>query len=150
MLDELLHLLTSDQRWEGIVVVKEYKRGLPLAMCDIQQIKQAFLNILMNSFEAMQGKGGTITIGTEQTALEDKPFLAISIRDTGGGIDPGALDNIFNPFFTTKDRGSGLGLAISNKIVMHHGGFIEVKNKPGEGALFAVYLPAGITSTREG
>ena len=149
LLDELLHLLTSDKRWDGIKIVKEYRRSLPPALCDVQQIRRAFLNILMNSFEAMQGKG-TVTIGTEQTTFEDRPFLAVSIRDTGGGIDPAFLDNIFNPFFTTKDRGSGLGLAISNKIVVHHGGVIEVKNKPGEGVLFIVYLPARTTSTREG
>ena len=149
LLDELLHLLTSDKRWTDIKVVRQYHKSLPLALCDVQQVKQAFLNILINSFEAMQGKGG-VTVGTEQTTFEDKPFLAVSIRDTGGGIDPAFLDNIFNPFFTTKDRGSGLGLAISNKIVVHHGGVIEVKNKPGEGVLFIVYLPARTTSTREG
>lgn len=149
LLDEILHLLTSDKRWEEIRIVKEYHRSLPLILCDVQQIKHAFLNILINSFEAMQGKG-TVTIGTEQTTFEDKPFLAVSMRDTGGGIDPAFLDNIFNPFFTTKDRGSGLGLAISNKIVVHHGGVIEVKNKPGEGVLFIVYLPARTTSTKEG
>src|SRR5208283_4580516 len=107
------------------------------------------INMLLNSFEAMHGRG-TITIVTEVTISDDKPFLAVSIQDTGGGIDPAFLDNIFNPFFTTKDRGSGLGLAISNKIVVHHGGVIEVKNKPGEGVLFVVYLPARTTPTKEG
>jgi len=103
----------------------------------------------MNSFEAMRGEG-TITIDTEQTASEEKPFLAISITDSGGGISPAFLDNIFNPFFTTKEKGIGLGLAISNKIVVHHGGDIEVKNKPGEGAIFVIHLPSQSRSTKEG
>ena len=70
------------------------------------------------------------------------------------GVDgrvPSLLDNIFNPFFTTKEKGSGLGLAISNKIVMHHNGHVEVRNRAGEGAIFVVYLPVSSkTLTREG
>ncbi len=141
LLDEILYLLTSDKDWEGITIAKAYDRNLPPTLCDVQQIKQLFINILMNSFEAMKGKG-SVAISTESTLLQGQPFLAISITDTGGGVEPSFLDNIFNPFFTTKERGSGLGLAISNKIVMHHGGDIEVKNKPGEGVTFIVYLPS--------
>jgi signal transduction histidine kinase len=95
----------------------------------------------MNSFEAMSGRG-TIILATETTRVDDKPFVAISLKDTGGGVEPSFIDNIFNPFFTTKDRGSGLGLALSNKIVTHHGGHIEVKNTPGKGVTFIVYLPS--------
>ena len=149
LLDELLYLLASDKSWVHIKIIKKYDPHLLFARGDVQQIKQVFINILMNSFEAMHGKG-TITISTEQTTSEEKPFLAISIKDSGGGISPVLLDNIFNPFFTTKEKGIGLGLAISNKIVMHHGGDIEVKNKPGEGASFVVYLPSQSRSTKEG
>ena len=141
LLDEVLYLLTSDKDWEGITITKHYDRNLQPALCDVQQIKQVFINILMNSFEAMQGKG-PITISTESTMFQDQPFLTVSIKDTGGGVEPSFLDNIFNPFFTTKERGSGLGLAISNKIVTHHGGDVEVKNKPGEGVTFIVNLPS--------
>ena len=141
LLDEILYLLSSDRGWEGITITKEYDRNLSATLCDVQQIKQAFINILMNSFEAMQGKG-TVVISTESTLFQGQQFLAASIKDTGGGVEPSFLDNIFNPFFTTKERGSGLGLAISNKIVTHHGGDIEVKNKPGEGVTFIVYLPS--------
>ncbi len=149
LLDEILYLLASDKTWAHIKITKEYDAHLPFALCDVQQIKQVFINILMNSFEAMRGKG-TITVGTEQTTSEEKPFLAVSIKDSGGGISPAVMDNIFNPFFTTKEKGIGLGLAISNKIVTHHGGDIEVKNKPGEGALFVVYLPSQSRTTKEG
>jgi len=141
LLDESLYLLSSDKGWENVLVNKTYDKGLPPLMCDVQQIKQVFINILMNSFEAMHGQG-TIAIGTEAATLDDKSFVAVSLKDTGGGVQSSFLDNIFNPFFTTKDRGSGLGLAISKKIVTHHGGDIEVQNTPGEGVTFVVYLPS--------
>jgi signal transduction histidine kinase len=146
--DETLYLLTSDKAWENVKVLKQYEKNLPSTLCDVQQIKQVFLNILINAFEAMDGKG-TLSIKTESTVIHDKPFLSVSFEDTGGGVDPSSLDNIFNPFFTTKQRGSGLGLAITNKIVTHHGGNIEVGNKPGEGVTFVVYLPS-INANREG
>jgi signal transduction histidine kinase len=149
LLDELLYLLASDKTWESIKIARHYDENHPTIICDVQQIKQVLINILMNAFDAMDGKG-TITIKTENVIYRDRPFIAVSLSDTGGGIDPALLDNIFNPFFTTKDRGSGLGLAISNKIVMHHNGHIEVKNKAGEGVTFMVYLPANSTLLKEG
>lgn len=141
LLDEVLYLLSSDKGWDEITITKAYDPELPPTLCDVQQIKQVFINILMNSFEAMKGKG-SVSISTENTVLHGQQFIAVSITDTGGGVEPSYLDNIFNPFFTTKERGSGLGLAVSNKIVTHHGGEIEVKNKPGEGVAFVVYLPS--------
>jgi two-component system, NtrC family, sensor histidine kinase HydH len=148
LMDELLYLLGSDKAWDNIEIVREYDKDKPYALCDVQQIKQVLLNILVNAFEAMSGKG-SITIKTESTLVQGKPFLAVSLTDTGGGVDPSSLDNIFNPFFTTKESGSGLGLAVTNKIIVAHGGNIEVKNKPGEGVTFIVYLP-GNSIKREG
>ncbi|HBE44919.1 MAG TPA: hypothetical protein DDW17_05550, partial [Deltaproteobacteria bacterium] len=139
-IDEVIYLFAPDAAWENIHFVREYDTTLPPTRCDVQQIKQVFINILMNSFEAMAGKG-TITIKTGQTYYREKPYVTISITDTGGGIEPAIIDNIFNPFFTTKERGTGLGLAISNKIVMNHGGHIEVNNNVGKGVTFVVYLP---------
>jgi two-component system, NtrC family, sensor histidine kinase HydH len=139
-IDEVLYLFTSDTAWEQVQIVKEYDKSLPPVECDSQQIRQVFINILMNAYEAMHGNG-KIIIKTEQAVFNNRPFLAISFIDTGGGIDSAIIDNIFNPFFTTKDRGTGLGLAISNKIVMNHNGHIEVKNSLGKGGTFIVYLP---------
>jgi signal transduction histidine kinase len=139
-LDEVLSLFSSDRAWERVKTVKEYEGSLPPAICDINQIKQVFINMIINAYEAMQGVG-TITIRTERTTWRDRRFIVVSIADTGGGIDPAAIDDVFNPFFTTKEKGTGLGLAISNKIVLSHGGRIEVKNVVGKGATFFVYLP---------
>jgi signal transduction histidine kinase len=139
-LDEVFYLLSSDQTWERIKIVKDYGLSLPQVACDVHQMKQVFVNMMMNAYEAMHGVG-SVTIRTEQTVSGDGRFLVVSIADTGGGIDPAVIDNVFNPFFTTKEKGTGLGLAISNKIILSHGGRIEVKNAVGKGATFFVYLP---------
>ena len=140
LLDEILYLLASDKVWESIRIVREYQSVLPSIVCDVHQIKQVFINIILNAFQAMGG-GGELTLRTEAIPYQNQSCIAVSVADTGGGIDPSLLDNIFNPFFTTKERGTGLGLAISNKIVMHHNGHVEVRNRAGEGAVFVVYLP---------
>jgi signal transduction histidine kinase len=150
LLDEILYLLASDKIWERVRIVKGYQAELPSVVCDVHQIKQVFINIILNAFQAMGG-GGTLTVRTEKALYQDRSCVKVSVADTGGGIDPSLLDNIFNPFFTTKERGTGLGLAISNKIVMHHDGHIEVRNRAGEGATFGIYLPINSkTQTREG
>jgi signal transduction histidine kinase len=147
-LDEILYLITSDVSWEEIKIAKTYDPGLPPVACDSQQLKQVLINILINAHEAMHGRG-TITIQTKQATYESKPFVAISITDTGGGIDPAIIDNVFNPFFTTKERGTGLGLAISNKIIMNHKGHINVENIAGKGVTFTMYLPVKNHTTKE-
>lgn len=147
-LDETLYLLTSDASWEEVKIVKTYDPGLPPIACDSQQLKQVLINILINAHEAMHGRGA-ITIQTKQATYENKPFITISITDTGGGIDPAIIDNVFNPFFTTKERGTGLGLAISNKIIKNHKGHIDVENIAGKGVTFIIYLPVKNHTTKE-
>lgn len=139
-MDELLYLFASDIAWERIEISREFDQDLPQVPCDDQQMKQVFINILVNAYDAMHGVG-KVSVRTERKRVGDYPFVAISVTDTGEGIDPKIIDNVFNPFFTTKERGTGLGLAISNKIVMNHGGHIEVNNVTGKGAQFIVYLP---------
>jgi len=87
----------------------------------------------------MTGKGGAIIIKTEPLSGEEG--VTISVGDTGGGIPPEILDNIFNPFFTTKRQGTGLGLSLSKKIIESHGGTIGIDNRIGEGATFIINLP---------
>ncbi|MDR2018145.1 MAG: hypothetical protein LBQ00_04630 [Syntrophobacterales bacterium] len=139
-LDEALSLFISDSSWKDVTIEKNYREPLPSITCDSQQIKQVLINILINAFEAMNGKG-KIKIETGEMIRDKREFLFASISDTGGGVDPSILDNLFNPFFTTKERGTGLGLAISNKIIMNHSGRIDIKNEVGKGVTFLVYLP---------
>jgi len=147
-IDELVYLFTSDQAWEKTEITREYDNDIPSVPCDDQQIKQVLINILMNAHDAMHG-AGTIPIQTGRKIINDRPFASISISDTGGGIDPAIIDNIFNPFFTTKEKGTGLGLAISNKIVLNHGGHIQINNIVDKGATFIVYLPLKNNIIRE-
>ena len=147
-IDELVFLFTSYSAWEKIEITREYANNISFVHCDDQQIKQVLINILMNAYDAMQGSG-KIVIQTGLKIINDRPFASISISDTGGGIDPAIIDNIFNPFFTTKDGGTGLGLAISNKIVLNHGGYIQIHNLIGKGATFIVHLPIKNTTIRE-
>jgi signal transduction histidine kinase len=148
IVEEILALFSADASWENMAVVRDYEPSLPSVYCDSQQIRQVFINILMNSCEAMDG-GGTIVVRTALEEFNDRMYVTASFTDTGGGMDPAILDNVFNPFFTTKERGTGLGLAISNKIILNHMGHIEVHNMPGRGVTFAVLLPATKNGTTE-
>jgi len=140
-IDEVLYLFSTDTAWSNTQILKDYDNNLPSVICDMQQIKQVLINIIINANEAMDGKG-TITIKTEKTEeANGRQYVVVSIADSGGGIDPSDINNIFNPFFTTKERGTGLGLAISNKIILNHGGKIEIENVVGKGAKFFIYLP---------
>lgn len=105
---------------------------------DAHQLKQVFLNLILNACEVMPD-GGLISVHVEKLQRK-KPTVMIRIKDTGGGIPPEMLSQIFNPFFTTKRHGTGLGLAIVNRILLNHNGRIEAANE-GPGAVFIVTLP---------
>jgi len=110
---------------------------------DAHQLKQAFLNLILNACEVMPD-GGCISVRVESPPLEKRTVM-IRIRDTGGGIPPEMLSQIFNPFFTTKRHGTGLGLAIVNRILLNHNGRIEAANE-GSGAVFIITLPLAETA----
>ena len=93
-------------------------------------------NLLLNAREAMDGGGG---IRVTSARVGDN--AAITVSDDGPGIPPDKLEDVFNPFFTTKPTGVGLGLAMVSKFVDSHGGTITVENKSGEGATFRILLP---------
>jgi signal transduction histidine kinase len=106
---------------------------------DAHQLKQVFLNLLLNAAESMPD-GGIIKITAEEKPGPDTASLIVSISDTGGGIPAALLSKIFHPFFTTKNKGTGLGLPIVNRIISNHQGSIEAGNE-GKGAVFRVTLP---------
>lgn len=85
-------------------------------------------------------KEGTLSIRSLFTPEDD--VVAVEVKDTGGGIAPEIIENIFNPFFTTKDKGIGLGLAVAHKIIMHHRGTIAIRNNHGKGTTFILKFPA--------
>jgi two-component system, NtrC family, sensor kinase len=106
------------------------------------QIRQVFLNIILNAIQAMPD-GGALEISTGRRASESAEGVEVTIRDTGSGIPKEDIENIFQPFFTTKKEGTGLGLAISYGIVKEHGGNIEVESDIGMGSTFRIFLPEG-------
>jgi signal transduction histidine kinase len=103
---------------------------------DAAQIQQVLLNLLLNAIQAIDGQG-TVEVRLQ----EHDGFADVSVRDTGRGIDPSHLPNIFRPFFTTKGKGTGLGLSLAQRIVEGHGGTIVVSSAVGKGSRFSVRLP---------
>ncbi|MDX9788489.1 MAG: response regulator [Desulfobacterales bacterium] len=122
----------------GIEIVREYDPGIPEILLDSDKIRQVFLNLINNAGDAITG-AGTITITTRR---KDQ-HIEVIIKDTGGGIPPELLPDIFNPFFTTKEvgKGTGLGLSVSQNIIKSLGGEIDVASTPGIGTQFTVSLP---------
>jgi signal transduction histidine kinase len=119
---------------------------LPKVRIDIEHLRQVLINLVQNAMQAMTS-GGDIYV---ETRVQDRfrigggarPWVHLSVRDTGPGIAPGLLANLFVPFVTTKQQGTGLGLAISQRIVSETGGRIDVRSRLGVGTTFVVLLPA--------
>jgi len=111
---------------------------LPEVPADAGQLRQVFVNILLNACEAM-GPGGEMTVRSRVSPAGDG--VEVAIADTGPGIPPENLARIFDPFFTTKEKGTGLGLSVAYGIVQRHGGRIDVRSRPGEGTAMTVWLP---------
>ena len=98
------------------------------------------MNLMLNSIEAMKGMNtpGKLTMKSQQ---DDSGQLLISVMDTGGGVPPEKIEQIFNAFFTSKPQGTGMGLAISRSIVVSHGGCLWAVSNPESGATFHFTLP---------
>jgi signal transduction histidine kinase len=109
---------------------------LPEVEHDSDQVHQVLLNLLLNAVQAMEGAG---TVHVEIGSRDD--CASVLVSDTGRGIPPQNLPNIFRPFFTTKGGGTGLGLSLAHRIVEDHHGRIEVSSAVGKGSTFTVLLP---------
>lgn len=133
-----------------VVLDKEYG-DIPQVRCYPMQLKQVFMNLLVNAYQAIEEKIGELGDRGENGAIErveirtqrSRGGVCVSIRDSGVGIEADDLTRIFDPFFTTKKvgAGTGLGLSMSYNIIQRHGGTIHVESKRGEGSLFEVWLP---------
>lgn len=119
-----------------IVIYKNYSPDIPPFYFDAQMMERVIYNLVLNAAQASR-PGASVTVKTRQ--LGDT--VEIAVIDRGSGIDPKHLENIFNPFFTTKSTGVGLGLAIVNKVIDEHGGKLAVESEAGAGSIFRVYLP---------
>lgn len=134
----LKHPSFSLRNGTEITVVKDFDEHIPHVQADPMQLRQIFLNLLLNAAEAMPD-GGTLHMKTfyEQAAKT----IRVRVSDTGKGVEKGSMNKIFQPFFTTKRKGTGLGLAIIKRLIEQHEGAIEVENNPGGGATFTISFP---------
>jgi len=132
------HVLIDKQMEQaGIDFDFESKDGIPQVLGNRQLLNQAFLNILLNAMESIEGSG-SIRVSAH---AEDK-WVSIEVRDTGAGIDSDYLPHIFEPFFSSKGKArTGLGLFISHSIITNHGGKIEVQSQRGKGTTVVIRLP---------
>jgi len=143
VLEDTLSLIGKQALFFNINVDCQFEPELPPVVADRSQFQQVFINILMNSVQAMNERG-TITIKTRYKSADNSVEVAIS--DTGQGIPAEDIGRIFDPFFTTKagGHGTGLGLSIAYGIVTTHGGHISVQSKLGKGSTFIIDIPAGV------
>lgn len=148
LLEVALELLDHQIRKQKVRVVKGRMDGLPSILGDSDQLQQVFLNLILNAIQAMP-EGGTLSlsasprmISKDGHAKDQKLHLEVSVEDTGVGMEKEILQNIFTPFFTTKDTGTGLGLMVTQGILQDHGGWVEVESEVGKGSRFKVYLPS--------
>jgi two-component system, NtrC family, sensor kinase len=146
VVDGIARILETEAKEKGVQIARDFSADLPKIWIDREQLKQVFMNLILNAIQAMRD-GGSIVISTRLNS-HDEPgqsnrFVQVEIRDTGMGIPEENLEHIFDPFFTSKDEGSGLGLSISHQIVQEHGGYVIVQSKVGQGTSFFINLPAG-------
>lgn len=150
LINQVLVLTGSAIHKQRIEIQFEYFTEKTTITGDMEQLKQVFLNLILNAIEAMSGnapeKPRTLIISIEKGAAlsASSRNLIVSFEDTGKGIGEKDIENVFNPFFTTKDEGTGLGLAISYGIVNRHEGEIEVYSRPEKGTCFKIKLPQTI------
>jgi RNA polymerase sigma factor (sigma-70 family) len=137
VLEEAFSLLTSQMALQKVTLQKKLQANLPMVWGSPEPLQQVFANLILNACNAMP-QGGMLTVTTRATEATE---VEIQFSDTGEGIPPKYLPNIFHPFFTTRQEGMGLGLSSSYSIVQQHQGAIEVESQMGKGTTFIVTLP---------
>ena len=136
VIDQAVSDVEKHQPPFDVTIYKNYSPEIPPFFLDGELMERVMYNLVLNAAQASP-PSGSITVKTRQI----DGMVEIAVIDRGAGIQPKLIENIFNPFYTTKSGGVGLGLAIVSKIVDEHGGSISVESEPGEGSVFRVYLP---------
>lgn len=138
LLNHVLSLTSSQLRSKNIHIVTDLPDAMPLIYAVSSQIQQIFFNLILNSFDAMP-EGGELRVGARAVT----GGVEILFEDSGPGIPADRRENIFEPFFSTKEGGTGLGLTVSYNIVTAHGGTLDLIDGQGSGACFRLFLPMG-------
>jgi signal transduction histidine kinase len=146
VIDEVLTLARHEIGRQGVQLRTELEADLPAITGDPVQLQQVMLNLIMNAVEATSARSD----GERELLLTSESHrpneIVIAVRDSGVGIDPRNLEQIFKPFFTTKAGGMGMGLSISRSTVEAHGGRLWAEPNEGPGAIFQFSLPASVTA----
>ena len=139
VLQEVMYFLKYEALKRSIKIVEDFDYRLPPIAADANRLKQIFINLVMNAFQAMEG-GGSLLLSS---SFSEERFVSVQIADTGSGIPQKTLSRIFEPFYTTKKtaKGTGLGLFITKKIVESFSGTISVESSEGEGTCFTITFP---------
>ncbi len=139
VIEKTYKLIENQLMLVGVKLTCNVPDDLPTIKGNLHNLEQVFLNLFLNSIQAMPD-GGRIIIDAKE---EPKGYIRVDVTDTGIGIKPEALEKIFDPFYTTKPvgRGTGLGLSIVYGIIKKHGGYVEVKSEVNKGTTFSIYLP---------
>ncbi len=140
VIDDAIALIANQITLNQNELVKIFN-PVPFIVADPMQLRQAFLNIIMNSCEAVK-EGGRITVMTK--FLENEETVMVSVTDNGIGIEGDNLTRIFDPFFTTKEKGTGLGLSVVYGIINSHRGTVKIESAPGAGTTVTVKLPGAV------
>jgi len=146
LIHDLLNFLRIQFRKQNIETFVEIEDDLPVILGDRTQVEEIFLNVMMNSIQAMEN-GGILRIKTFLRSEDGWDYLFSNIQDTGSGIPPDTIQRIFEPFFTTKGvgKGTGLGLYITHNLIQKYKGRIRMESTPGVGTTVTIILPVGPT-----
>ena len=136
LIRETVLILSSQAAKKGVGLKTELDKNLPRIKADPSQLKQAFINLILNSLEAIEGNGQVLI-----STLQDKNKVTVKFQDTGKGMSEETKGKIFTPFFSTKENGAGLGLGIVERIVQNHKGEIKVESYLGKGTTFTLIFP---------
>ncbi len=136
VLDETLELAKDRLQLNNMKVHKDFTKDICDISVDVERIKIAFLNIIVNAIEAMEPEKGILYLKTESKNGK----CVITISDNGIGMDKESLSKLFEPYFTSKPKGTGLGLTNTQSIILNHKGLISVESEPGKGTTFIISL----------
>ena len=138
MIDRISKLMETEFDRNGVQFMTEYKNPSFTILADNSQIEQVLINLIKNSIQALdQTEDKKLKIITESTSS----YQLIKVIDNGCGIEEKDMDEIFVPFYSTRDNGSGIGLSLSKQIMLRHGGNISVSSKPGVETCFSLIFP---------
>jgi len=140
LLQDMISLLESQASLVNVAFKPRFALDVPHIVCDENQLKQVFINVIKNSLEAMEDEGGEIGIELERSEGEEEAIV-IRVTDQGRGIAAEHLSRLGEPFFTSKSSGNGLGLMVSQRIIANHRGAISFASKPEEGTQVEIRLP---------